>query len=420
MTVLSKKSLTIIITAHSEGDLSDLSVSSILKAAKKLDKIGIEYDILVNIDRGDRKTIDYFERLTDERISINYSDYGDPGLARNAAIRKAKGRYLAMIDADDAVSGNWLVQAMKRVMNSNRLLLAHPEIELRYSKKGFISLNVRSNLNSLWEDTLALILGNRWCSVVVGKREVFLKNPYSKSADGFGYEDYYFNCMTVYSGVEQTIIHGTTAFCLQKEKSITKKTHKNNEVLPYLELFNYKYLQKQMVKNGLPQYSYEKEEIKVPRYVLSQLIEFCDGRNGLGEMIKEVEKLMVNKNDAYECVGVGELFCKMVDKIRLKKKTERMYFVNNIVDYYEKKINNDSLVVMLGEENNLPTNGNVLDFYRFFGGAPFWIKEAMMVKIMIEFKIRSIIVCDNEFAKKWVRKYKSFMEKNEIEVRGVL
>lgn len=418
--MISEKTLTIIITAHDEGELSGLSVNSMLKAAEKLSEIGVKYDVLVNIDRGDKKTIDYFKKLKIRNITINYSDYGDPGLARNAVIKKAKGKYLALIDADDAVSENWLIEAMKKVVNEEKMLLVHPEAELRYSNEGFLSLDMRANLNNLWEDTLALILGNRWCSIVVGRREIFLNNSYSASTNGFGYEDYYFNCLTVYNGVGQMIVPGTTVFCLQKKNSITKKTHKNNGVLPYLKLFDYKFLQKQMAKNGLTKNNLKREEIDVPDYILSQFKAFSKDKGSLSEMIQEIKKIKINKNDIHECVNIGVLFCEMISKVRLKKNIGKLCLVNNLVDYYENKIEKNDLVIMLGDDNNLPSTNNVLDFQRFFGGTPFWVRDAIMVKIMIEFGIKKISICNNEFVQEWVDKYKNFMMKNNIEINGVL
>lgn len=64
--------LSVIITAHAEGLLAHKTLLSALRALEELKN---DYQIIVNIDRGDEATIDYFKRYrNDSRFVILKTD----------------------------------------------------------------------------------------------------------------------------------------------------------------------------------------------------------------------------------------------------------------------------------------------------------------------------------------------------------
>ena len=56
-----------------------------------------------------------------------------------------------------------------------------------------LEFTVRTDSFEKFEDAVISAGVNRWCSSIMGKRETFLKYPYMKTENGYGYEDYNLN-----------------------------------------------------------------------------------------------------------------------------------------------------------------------------------------------------------------------------------
>ena len=100
--------LSIIVTAHHEGLIAHKTMQSIERAAAKLEKASLPYEVIISIDRGDKTTVDYFKSYNNLPVTVYHWDHGDLSSSRNSAIAKAHGKFVAFIDADDLMSENWL------------------------------------------------------------------------------------------------------------------------------------------------------------------------------------------------------------------------------------------------------------------------------------------------------------------------
>ena len=105
-----KVDVSVVITAHNEGILAHKTMLSVLRAVSQLEESNVSYEILVHIDNGTPDTKRYFERYKKEdKVSILYNEFGDLSKSRNFTIQQAKGEYIALADADDLYSENWLI-----------------------------------------------------------------------------------------------------------------------------------------------------------------------------------------------------------------------------------------------------------------------------------------------------------------------
>ena len=232
------KDVSIIITAHHEGKIAHKTMLSIFSCIEKIEK-NFSYEIIIHIDNGDKKTIDYFNKYkNNKKITIYNNNFGDPGMSRNFAIEQASGKFISILDADDLVSDNWLSEALKILVNAKRETVVHPSANLTFefgSSKHV--LWIQKNTLNLEDDTYYLAGFNRWASVAVGERKTFLNFPYPKSGNGFGHEDYWFNTETTAANICHIVAPGTIEFYRRKQESILTKNNTSNVVIKPTTLF---------------------------------------------------------------------------------------------------------------------------------------------------------------------------------------
>lgn len=403
--------LSVIITAHHEGELLDRTVKNILRCADELGRINVRCDFWINVDDGNEKTLLWAKKYkNDARFKLSLTNFGDVGRARNEIIRRAKGKYLALIDADDIVSQNWLAEGMRVILKENRLVVLHPEIEMRFDEQKMHSVNIRTEYEDSWRETLALLCGNRWCSIVLARKEIFLKHPYPTKKAGFGYEDYAFNCAVVQDGVKHLIVPNTAAFCLQKQESISSKTHKNNDVLPYSELFDLKKLQQKMTTLGLPRLYFGGEpKILLPDWAVIEAKKVIKSE----KMLEEMLALEVIKDGSDKDLLMGELFCSMFAGTSLILLPKTLVFTDNLKK--KDKLGWRELAILTNKDNGeLPKQRNVVNFYRKFGAFDLVMKETAITRLIVQTKAKEIVV--NEYVDFWIKRHQNFLKSNNIRV----
>ncbi len=417
-----KVTLAIVIVSHSEGQIAGRTIHSLVRAVEKLKDKKIDYQFLVNIDNGDEQTIDFFEdAIKDLNGKVYHTNYGDPGLARNSIIKKAKSEYIAMIDADDMVSSNWLLEGLEKAMSAKEPILVHPEVEIRFDEEKVCSVDIRVEYEDNWHETLALIEGNRWCSIVIGRRDYFIRNLYSASRRGFGYEDYYFNCSTVAAGIKHVVAKGTTVFCLQKKGSVSDVTHENNMVLPCNKLFDLRRLQETAKIKQLPEVVYPTEkttdEKKISEPIKVEIKSIVENEPELSYIGKNLSKAKVNKNDKKSDLIVGILFCRMIVGINLRFLPKRIIFwngkdsrtSNRLMDRLEWVILTTSI-----KDESAVNMANYLDFDFNFGKAPVLVQNIVLERLIVQSKVKRIV--KNSFVEPWLKLHEGFLTQNHIRI----
>jgi glycosyltransferase involved in cell wall biosynthesis len=95
-----------------------------------------EYEIIV-VNDGSPDTAELERALAPYRSRIVYltQENGGPGRARNTAIRAARGRYIALLDADDVSTENRLESAV-RAMATTGSRFAFTDMQRRYEETG--------------------------------------------------------------------------------------------------------------------------------------------------------------------------------------------------------------------------------------------------------------------------------------------
>lgn len=236
--------LSVIITAHDEGLLLHKTILSLLEAIKLLpDSTQLEF--LIHLDNGDSATKDYLDRcrnilILPKNVSLHICEgsFSDLGLSRNHAIKQASGKYIFFIDADDLISRNFF-EKVTEMAQENPNALYHVESILSFGE--YYELTVNHSAASRDQAAYELCSRNMWPSSVFGKKEIFLKHPYQKTAHGYGHEDYIFNVETVAAGVLHYVVPGTILFYRRKSHSLSLTNAQNHVIQPYSDLFAFSY-----------------------------------------------------------------------------------------------------------------------------------------------------------------------------------
>lgn len=243
--------LSIIITAHNEGLIAHKTMLSVFSAIEKIRDV--PYEIIVSIDNGDQTTLDYFSRYKDDpKITLLHVDFKDLSSSRNNAALVAKGKYLTFLDADDLVSSNWYIYALKTI-GKHTGAIVHPEYSITFGDDNLIWQKQSSSDKA--NDTLLLIDNNLWDSPCLAERDIFMSYPYHPNGNGFGYEDKHFNTQTLAADIEHIIAPKTILFVRRKvtgsmlrAASSDLVTVAKNDLFSYQNIKNIqldKYIQKQ-------------------------------------------------------------------------------------------------------------------------------------------------------------------------------
>src|SRR5262249_42049416 len=120
--------ISLVINAHTEGRLLHPTVRSALNAIEYASGDSLSVVLLIVLDRPDPATREYCPRYLAPQARVLEVSVKDPGLARNAGVEAAGGRYTAFLDGDDLFGRNWLLAAYRAISADTRELVLHPSL----------------------------------------------------------------------------------------------------------------------------------------------------------------------------------------------------------------------------------------------------------------------------------------------------
>ena len=223
-------SITAIVNAHREAELAHFALRSAKVAIEHARALGIDTNLLVVIDRGDDITNEVIANSTrDFPAAVHAVDFGDLAVSRNYAIENAQSEFVAFLDADDLWCKTWLTSSYRFCRENGETTICHPEMNLLFGMdEAFFphpdQLSPQFSLQSLR-------CINYWTALSFARRSVYEHCPYrpNRIDEGFGYEDWTWNCDTIYHGYIHRVVPHTTHFLRRKPhiESLRAKT-KNN------------------------------------------------------------------------------------------------------------------------------------------------------------------------------------------------
>lgn len=209
--------ITVVVTAHSEGREVARSLNALRSTIAAVPNLAVE--VVLVLDGADEAT----EQAVGAAIArdavagavgleVLRVEHRDLSAARNDGIRGSRARFVGVLDADNLPSPNWLAGAYATLKAGPTPAIAHPELIVTFGERREVWPLMASSDPRFESGWLAWY--NPWDAFVLAHREVLEEIPYraSRPGDGFGPEDWAFNCDTLAAGIPHLIARGTTLY----------------------------------------------------------------------------------------------------------------------------------------------------------------------------------------------------------------
>lgn len=232
--------VTAILTVHAEGIMAGMSFRSLMDAADYAQSRGLVIEVIVVMDNPDRFTLEVFGDVEEmPNVRAVKTNFGDQGKVRNQGVQEARGKYVAFLDGDDLWSENWLYRAGAFAKEQGDNAIVHPEFNWFFG--GISSILIGMDQDHDWFQEDYFRFGNYWDAMCLTSRSVHLQYPYCERniEEGFAYEDWHWNCITMDAGCRHLVVPTTIHFKRRRERSQTSEASATRAVTPYLPYNKY-------------------------------------------------------------------------------------------------------------------------------------------------------------------------------------
>lgn len=235
--------VSVIVTFHREGLLAHQSLLSLSRCRSAAERAGIGVEIIATLDRPDAET---------ERVVRTYGqpggpdmvmplDVGDLGQARNHAVQQARGHWVLICDGDDYLSENFICRCAQAAAEFGEEPILHAQLVVLFDGWNAISWQTGDDDPSF--DPACLLVCNPWNSCSFARRSLYVDIPYVRARpgeNGFGFEDWHWNCETFSRGHPHRIAEGTVHYVRKKVYGSLNAAHERHHALiPRTRLFGF-------------------------------------------------------------------------------------------------------------------------------------------------------------------------------------
>lgn len=217
--------ITAVINGHREQGLARPSLASLRAAVGYARSRGLEVEVVAALDCSDALTRDVFR---DVAFDVPYRqlelDVDDLGEARNRAVAAARGRWIALLDADDLWSENWLHAAFAAASADARLAVWHPEVAVYFGEAERVLAHV--DMDDPDYDLAALAVQNQWTALGFCSADLLRAVPYPTTnlSIGRGYEDWGWNMAVIAKGARHKVVPDTGHMIRVRSNSLGSRT----------------------------------------------------------------------------------------------------------------------------------------------------------------------------------------------------
>lgn len=241
--------VSIILNIHRENLFLRPTLFSLSATASFAQAKGLHTELLAIFDSTNEITRQTFFQ-TDirgfEAIKTTEVNVASLGLARNAGIEMAEGKYLWTADADDLVSKNGLFE-LWNVANANQKVncVVFPEYLVAFGSTSYIAKYFSSD----WLTPADFVYQHSYISRIFLLRETLNRLKYTdlRVSRGFAYEDWDLNCRLYNEGHKFIVAPGTILYYRRRNDSLLQKTNViSSKLPPRSELFEPKRFMEKM------------------------------------------------------------------------------------------------------------------------------------------------------------------------------
>jgi glycosyltransferase involved in cell wall biosynthesis len=459
--------LSVVVTTHHEGIVAHKTILSLTKALEPFDRDNIAYEIIVHVDTGDEPTHTYFSRYKDDpRFRIYENSFGNPAESRNFAIQQAAGRYTAIIDGDDLISRNWFIESYRMIKEYKKPVILRPNFQLQFGGNDpHHNVWLMEDSFSKEEDALIMCVYNRWPNILFTTTSVLRNFPFRPTVNGFGFEDWLFNCDVREAEIPNLVVPATTLFYRRRENSVTSE-HVGT-VLPFSKLFEIDFIKSiplpsldyrpegtiSKLKRGSKRVAVEAvkqipvlREAALPR---AQKIVYKKqlGRlpQGLIDGWREMNAIDSQLYPAIETVvGVrfhplsfdqhnityGAMYKRLVDQI--SKKPDYLFLVPRLATGGTEKLLFNYIAALTKAHPDwhiavlsalpkdhpyvLPPNVDFIDFDGITAGVGWHERDVLWSRLLIQLGVKRLHIINHEGWYRWIASHKKLLAKNDYTI----
>jgi cellulose synthase/poly-beta-1,6-N-acetylglucosamine synthase-like glycosyltransferase len=226
-----RRSISIVVTAHTEGILLSSTLKSIENSIVKLLNVeDCSINTLVILDNSDLETSSIAYEYMASSISqtqIYKVQFSDLAKSRNFAVESTDSDWITFIDGDDLMGADWLKSLTSTEIEFDKKSIYHPSYLVFFGKSRRIHYQNLFDKISFEELLKIIILYNPWGSPLFAFRNLLLENKFQETDHlyNLGFEDWTFNRMTLIKHIRHLTIPNTFYFVRDREDSLSK--HKN-------------------------------------------------------------------------------------------------------------------------------------------------------------------------------------------------
>ncbi len=240
------KDVTCIVNGHNEGRLFSASLKSVERSIEYAEKNGLTARCHIILDRADNDTREiakaFISSCSEKQIEIEKSevDYGDLSSSRNHGVLECSTKYVCFLDGDDLWCKNWLTACVQTSQQIGGNLILHPEYNIYFGGRSDHILH-HVDMDDDDFDMNAFYRLNYWTALTFAESHILKTHPYINNniAEGFGYEDWTWNCQTVRAGIKHKIVPGTAHFIRRsvEKGSLLDRTNSSGSIPRVLDLY---------------------------------------------------------------------------------------------------------------------------------------------------------------------------------------
>lgn len=232
--------ISLVLNAHAEGRFLHPTVKSALEAIACARDGSLSVELVVVLDSPDSATQEYCGKFLPAEARAIEVSVRDAGLARNIGVEIAEGRFITFLDGDDLLGRNWLLAAHRFISADERALILHPSLVVYFEGRNAVWRPVDQEDPEFSE--AVLFEHNPWTANSFGRRSTYQEIPFRATdlENGFGYEDWLFNCDTIARGIMHKVVPNTL-LCVRdktRQPSVMKETIAARGIIADSDLFS--------------------------------------------------------------------------------------------------------------------------------------------------------------------------------------
>lgn len=214
--------VTLAITAHDETVVAGPSMESAERACLMAEAEGFTVERVIALDAPTPDCREFFRQPAFSNWTVEELAEADLGHARNEIVRRAQGRWIAFLDADDLFSENWLAEACRILAERGDdagSAIVHPEMNWIFDQANSVFLKTADD-DPLFTPYY-FVVANYYDALCVAPRDVYLRFPFADRdlERGFAYEDWQWGIETMAGGCRHLVAPDTIVFKRRREGS---------------------------------------------------------------------------------------------------------------------------------------------------------------------------------------------------------